>query len=288
MSSPLLNQAIQFAAQAHRNQLRKGTDLPYIVHPFAVGMILSQFRFSEPVIAAGLLHDTLEDTGVTELALAAEFGAEIATIVAGCSEPDKSLPWRERKQHTVDAMRSAPWPVKAVAAADKLDNLRAMAADFARIGDALWQRFKQGREEQEWYYRAVFQALVGIPAGAPEAYRQLLGELDDALEHHFQRARCSRVVAVDRREAERCRDDTIDGRCGWLLAIDSEKLAARFVQRNASGFVADAQGHEDFFPMAMLFEQDDGFLEGGDWVTVGTPNLRPHDGSYRSYRISWK
>ncbi len=287
MSASLLNQAIQFATHAHRNQLRKGTDLPYIVHPFAVGMTLSQFGFSEEVIAAGLLHDTLEDGGVTEQGLASEFGTEIAAIVVGCSEPDKSLPWRERKQHTIDSMHSAAWPVKAVVAADKLDNLRAMAADFAQIGGDLWKRFKQGPESQEWYYRSVFQALVGIPPDAPEAYHQLLGELDNALEHLFQRARCSRTVTVDRREAERCRNDKVDGRCRWLLAIAPERLEARFVQRGASGFVAEAQGHEDFFPVAMLFEHSDGFLEGGDWTTVGTPKVRPHDGAYRSYWIAW-
>ncbi len=245
MRTFLLTHAIQFATRAPRNQLRKGTDLPYIVHPFAVGLILSQFRFSQLVIAAGLLHDTLEDTGVTEPALAGEFGDEIAAIVAACSEPDKSLPWRERKQHTIDSLITAPWQVKSVVAADKLDNLRAMADDFAQIGDALWQRFKQGRDEQEWYYRAVFQALVGIPPGAPEAYRQLLGELDDALECLFQRACCTRTVTVDRREAERCRDDQVDGRCRWLLAIDPEKLASPVLNRDAAGIIKKAQGDED-------------------------------------------
>ncbi len=185
---PLLTHAIQFATRAHHNQVRKGTDLPYIVHPFAVGLLLSQLRFPETVIAAGLLHDTLEDCGVTEAALASEFGPEIAALVVGASEPDKSLSWQERKQHTIASLRTATWPVKAVVAADKLDNLRSMAADFARIGDALWSRFKQGREQQEWYYRGVFQALVGIPTGAPEAYRQLLGELDEALEQLFPMA----------------------------------------------------------------------------------------------------
>lgn len=208
MNPSLINKAIQFAARAHRDQSRKGTDLPYIVHPFAVGMILSQFGFSETVIAAGLLHDTLEDgklagEPVTVGDLTREFGADIAAIVSGCSEPDKSLPWRERKQHTVDALRSAPWPVKVVAAADKLDNLRAMTADFAQVGDALWQRFKQGRDEQEWYYRSVFQALVSTPPDAPPAYSRLLADLDDTLESFFKRARCSRTITVNRQEVVR-------------------------------------------------------------------------------------
>lgn len=124
--SMLLTNAIQFAARAHLGQVRKGTETPYIVHPFAVGMILARLGFPDQVIAAGLLHDTLEDTGVTRTQLAEAFGDEIASIVVACSEPDKSLGWRERKQHTIDTLESAPWTVKAVAAADKLDNLRAM------------------------------------------------------------------------------------------------------------------------------------------------------------------
>ena len=119
----------------HRNQLRKGTYIPYIEHPFAVRMILSQLGSSEEVIAAGLLHETLGDGGVTEQALASEFGAEIAAIVVGCSEPDKTLALRERKQHTMDSLRPAPWPVKAVVAADKLDNLRVKRAEFSRVAD---------------------------------------------------------------------------------------------------------------------------------------------------------
>ncbi len=189
MNSTLLSKAIQFAARAHRTQLRKGTDMPYIVHPFAVGLLLSQRGFGDAVVAAGFLHDTLEDGDVTEQTLSHEFGAEIAAIVVGASEPDKSLPWRDRKQHTIDDLATAAWPVRVVVAADKLDNLRAMAADFDRIGDGLWQRFKQGRKEQEWYYRGVFQSLASIPEDAPKGYSQLLGELDDALEYIFVGAR---------------------------------------------------------------------------------------------------
>ncbi len=60
-----IEKAIIFAAKAHRNQTRKGTDIPYITHPFAVGMYLQKANCSEEVIAAGILHDTLEDTETT-------------------------------------------------------------------------------------------------------------------------------------------------------------------------------------------------------------------------------
>lgn len=285
--SAVIRKAIDFAACAHRDQLRKGTNLPYIGHPFAVGVLLMQHEFPEAVIAGGILHDTLEDGGVTEETLAVEFSTEIAAIVAGCSEPNKSLPWRERKQHTIDSLRGASWQVKAVTAADKFDNLRAMTSDFAQSGEALWQRFKQGREQQEWYFRGVFQALLGANQGAPSGLNNLLGLLDDTLNGFFLRAGCSRAITISRDEAERCARDGTEDRCRWLLAVDPDTLHARFVGRDAAGFVADAQGHEDFFPVAMLFEQQDGFLEGGDWVVARTQALREHDGNYRSYRVTF-
>lgn len=74
----------------------------------------------------------------------------------------------------------------------------------------------------------------------------------------------------------------------WLLAIDPETLAARIVHRDARGFVADVQGHEDLFPVGMALENDAGFLPGGDWLVAFTPEHRPHDGIYRSYRIEWE
>jgi hypothetical protein len=279
-----LSKAIQFATRAHHNQLRKGTDLPYIVHPFAVGMILSQFRFSEQVIAAGLLHDTLEDTGVTEQALAGEFGAEIATIVAACSEPDKSLPWRERKQHTIDSLITAPWQVKAVVAADKLDNLRAMSADYTQVGDALWQRFKHGLEEQQWYYGRVFRALLAIGPGEPTGLFQLRDEMDEVGSRFFARVRCTRSITLDRRTCE----------AAWAaktrayIVVDPETCAVQLVEEMDGQGALALEGHEDLFPLGMAFESDDSFLPGGDWTAVSVSGPRKHDGVYRSYRISWK
>lgn len=63
----IVDQAIEFAAHAHWNQKRKGTEIPYISHPYAVGMILQRARCKEEVIVAGILHDTLEDTDTSEV-----------------------------------------------------------------------------------------------------------------------------------------------------------------------------------------------------------------------------
>ena len=159
--SSLLDSALIFAARAHRDQLRKGTDIPYIVHPVGVMLLLIQAGETDPaLLAAALLHDTIEDTGASPAVLADQFGPRVAQIVQGCSEPDHDgAAWEDRKQHTVDDLRTAPRDIQLVAAADKLHNLRAMLADYAAHGDQLWIRFNRGPAAIEWYYRAVAASL---------------------------------------------------------------------------------------------------------------------------------
>ena len=153
--------AIEVASKAHRNQTRKGTDIPYITHPFAVGIILAQEGCPEEVIVAGIIHDTIEDTSITLEYIRENFGEKVASIVQGCSEPDKSLPWEERKKHTIEYLRNAPLEVRTVACADKLHNVRTIAEDQAKIGDEVWKRFKRGKEEQKWYYQSLVDSLCG-------------------------------------------------------------------------------------------------------------------------------
>lgn len=166
----MLHEAIQAAALAHGDQKRKGTDVPYISHPFMVAMILSQAGYPEDVIVAGVLHDTIEDTDLTLGDIISLFGERVAGIVQGCSEEDRSLPWKARKQHTIDYLKTASPEVRATSCADKLHNVRSMAADYREIGERLWDRFNAGGDDQEWYYRGLVAGLCGRldeePAGS--------------------------------------------------------------------------------------------------------------------------
>ncbi len=158
--SSLIDSALAFAARAHAHQKRKSTDVPYIVHPVGVMLILLECGETDPeLLAAALLHDTVEDTGITLTELRGQFGGRVTEIVEGCSEPDKSDTWEHRKEHTVHYLKTAPRAVQLVAAADKLHNLRSMVNDYNDIGEALWTRFKRGRAETAWYYRAVTESL---------------------------------------------------------------------------------------------------------------------------------
>ena len=156
-----VDQAIVFATQAHAHKLRKGTDIPYITHPFAVAMILARGGFGEDTIIAGLLHDTVEDAGVSLEELRQRFGDAVANIVAGCSEPDKSLPWEERKRHTLEALRTAPLAVRAVTCADKLHNLRSLRADHAALGEEVLETLQPRASATNLAFSKPGQALGG-------------------------------------------------------------------------------------------------------------------------------
>ena len=163
--------AIEVAVRAHQNQVRKGTDIPYVIHPLAVGIILAKAGCSDDVIIAGILHDTVEDTSITLDYLQNIFGEKVSTIVEGVSEPDKSLPWEERKRHTHDFLKRASPEVKFVALADKLNNISATVSDYLKTGEELWKRFNRGREAQKWYYQGLVQVLRDD--SADEAYQTL-------------------------------------------------------------------------------------------------------------------
>ena len=154
------SEAIGFACRVHFYQTRKGTTEPYANHPLAVGHMLVHAGCDEDTVTAGYLHDTVEDgEKITLEMISKKFGYRVAGIVQGCSEPDKSLPWEDRKQHTIDYLRNAPLEVRLVTAADKLHNITTMIEDYATCGEGLWQRFNKGRERQEWYYRGVVKSL---------------------------------------------------------------------------------------------------------------------------------
>lgn len=154
-----IEEAIEVAAEAHHGQYRKGTDTPYITHPYAVGLILMEAGCTEAVIIAGILHDTVEDTDLTLEFIQERFGEDIANIVDGCSE-DKALRWRARKTERIEALRTASPEVCTVTCADKLHNLRTIISEYDLIGDSVWDRFHGGVEDQAWYYRSILGAIA--------------------------------------------------------------------------------------------------------------------------------
>jgi (p)ppGpp synthase/HD superfamily hydrolase len=134
-------EALTFAALRHLTQARKGTTIPYIAHLLAVASLVITHAGDEDEAIAALLHDAVEDQGglPTREQIRARFGERVAAIVDGCTDTDviPKPPWRNRKEKYLDHLRAASSSIKLVAAADKLDNVRAIISDFRTIGPTI-------------------------------------------------------------------------------------------------------------------------------------------------------
>lgn len=127
-----LNQAIIFAAQCHAGQLRKGTTLPYILHPLETMQILSVMQADTNLLIAGLLHDVLEDTDTTAEQITQQFGPEVLALVQEHSE-NKADSWLNRKLRAIQMLEQADLPQKMLALADKLSNLLQHCPEIIRL-----------------------------------------------------------------------------------------------------------------------------------------------------------
>lgn len=156
-----IQKAIVFAALAHEGQYRKGTNIPYIVHPMEVMQILTANGCNETVILAGILHDTLEDTQTTPEDILHNFGQDVLDLVLGETE-DKSKSWQERKQTTIDQLADASQEIQLVCCADKLSNIRDIYVDQLLRGDDVFKRFKAPKEKLRWYFESIANALTKI------------------------------------------------------------------------------------------------------------------------------
>ena len=178
--SPRYDAALALAARAHRDQLRKGTDLPYIAHPVHVSIILMRHGFGEDLAIAGLLHDVVEDTDIPLATIATEFGDEVAGLVDMVSESKSAdgveLPWEQRKAEKLAHLRSAGPDVAALKAADAIHNARSIAADVRDVGPTVWARFKRGPEPTLGYYYAILDGVRAKLGTHP-----IVAELEDAV-----------------------------------------------------------------------------------------------------------
>ena len=176
LDTTLLDRAIVFAVRAHAGTERRGKGFPYIVHPMEAVEIVATMTPDQELLAAAVLHDTVEDTDVTIEHIRAEFGERVASFVAAESdEPHQSRDgvenWRARKQAAIDRIARASRDAKMVALGDKLSNMRAIARDYAEQGDLLWDLFHaKDPKDHEWHYRGLANALSELKGA--EAYRE--------------------------------------------------------------------------------------------------------------------
>jgi (p)ppGpp synthase/HD superfamily hydrolase len=177
--------ALRLAERAHRGQTRKGTDVPYVLHPVAVTFLLIDAGADEDLVCAGLLHDVVEDSDVTLDDLEQGFGAEVRRLVDAVTEEKtdgdgQSIPWDIRRRDTIEHLEHADDAVLALKAADLAANLSDVLIDHAEVGDELWARFNAGAAAQIWYYRRVAEIVIarGTLPKLVQAVRERLAELD--------------------------------------------------------------------------------------------------------------
>ena len=184
LDTTLLDRAIVFAVHAHAGTERRGKGFPYIVHPMEAVEIVATMTKDQELLAAAVLHDTVEDTDTTVEQIRTEFGDRIASLVAsesdivvdGLNEEDS---WHARKQAAIDRLARASHDAKMVALGDKLSNMRAIARDYTRQGDTLWNLFHvKDPKEHEWHYRGLADSLRELQETfAYQEFEQLINQV---------------------------------------------------------------------------------------------------------------
>ena len=166
---PLLFRALRFAADHHRDDRRKGVEAsPYINHPIAVASELVAVGIDDPqVLAAALLHDTVEDTIATPEEIESEFGPRVRALVDAVSD-DQELRSRERKRLQVEHAPGLTPDAKLIKIADKICN----TYDVAHAPAAGWSSERR-RDYLDWSEQVV--------AGCRDVHPELEARYDAVL-----------------------------------------------------------------------------------------------------------
>lgn len=150
--------AVSFAALCHEGQVRKGSNTPYIAHPLAVSAKVISFGGDEDQAIAALLHDVVEDCGVTPGFIRRTFGPKVGEIVGAATDgvPDasgKKMPWAARKEAYLAKLETEDAGALLVVMCDKLDNAESIAFDLdGPPGLTVFDRFKASASQTAWYY----------------------------------------------------------------------------------------------------------------------------------------
>jgi (p)ppGpp synthase/HD superfamily hydrolase len=184
--------AVDYARVAHAAQVKKGTAIPYLAHLLGVSSLVIEYGGDEDQAIAGLLHDVIEDCGAEhEAAIRTRFGERVARIVLACtdgtaeSKAEGATPtnprqeWEARKRRYLAHLDEVDTDALLVSGCDKLHNLRAIAADLANpaIGDAVFTRFKGGREGTIWYYSQLVESFERLTHPAIRELRHAIRQI---------------------------------------------------------------------------------------------------------------
>jgi hypothetical protein len=190
-ASALAPRALAFAVRCHSGQWRESDGQPFINHPLEVARLLRDAGCSEVVIAAGLLHDVVEDGKVTLSELSRRFGEDVAALVQGVTDDSCVASYRQRKQTLRDQVRFVGGDVALLFAADKIAEAREwprhVGREQARLhelpADNRARRYvEQHREMRLEHYQASLAMLERVAPGHPLVTR-LAAELEQCTAH---------------------------------------------------------------------------------------------------------
>lgn len=138
--SPLVREAQAVAAREHAGQNRKASGIPYVSHAAAVAEVLAEARFDDEVLAAALLHDTVEHTGLDAADIRRRFGDRVGSLVEAMTDREEIESWEERKDEHRERVRSAGRDACAIYAADKLCGIREAREGYAEVAEDVEDR----------------------------------------------------------------------------------------------------------------------------------------------------
>ena len=169
MEKTRFENALEYAMTVHGGQYRKYGKTPFILHPAEVAGILAGMTDDEDLLIAGLLHDSIEDAGISAEDIRSRFGDRVTELVLSETESKmRTLPkgdtWLIRKEQTLAIVeKTKDLDVKKLWLADKLSNMRSFYREFLKYGNEIWQRLNQkDPKKQEWYYRSVAKCVTEL------------------------------------------------------------------------------------------------------------------------------
>lgn len=162
-----IQRAIKFSIKTHevyQKQKRKVKDISYITHPLTVGIILAKAGADEDVIAAGILHDTIEDSvpekKVTCEMLEERFGKRVADGVLSVTETDKSLIWEERKKETLERVEIFSQDSLLIKSADIVSNASELLDDYFRYREEIFENFSAPKDKIIRNYLEIIKLIL--------------------------------------------------------------------------------------------------------------------------------
>jgi (p)ppGpp synthase/HD superfamily hydrolase len=170
---PLTRKALEWARELHGGQVRDVDHAPFILHPLEVAALLSGRGFDDEVVAGGLLHDAVEDTGASVEEIRLRFGDRVARLVAELTENTAIPDYRRRKAALRASVAAAGADAHAVYAADKVVKTRELRAQAARAERLLDEPDLRRRLD---HYQRSLEMLESVAPELP-LVRQLAFEL---------------------------------------------------------------------------------------------------------------